>query len=143
MAAAGEAVATAAAGDVAFAADDVAGMEVVDVRADGDDLADKLMADHHGHRNGLLRPLVPVVDMNVGAADAGVAHADQHVVDAVLRFGNILQPQATLAAALRQCLHRSPLMAHAAELHSLTCGDRQALNAERAQLRCALLVNAG
>src|SRR5581483_3337381 len=105
MATAGETVAAAAAGDVAFAADDVAGMEVVDIGSNGDNLSDELVADHHGHWNGLLRPLVPVVDMNVGAADAGIAHADQHVVDAVLRLGNILQPQAALAAALCQCLH--------------------------------------
>src|SRR5690242_6877191 len=111
MTAAGEAVAAAPAGDVAFAADDVAGMEVVDVRADLDYLADELVPDHHRHRDRLLRPLIPVVDMNIGAADAGVAHADQYIVDAVFRNGNIFQPQAALAAALRQCLHGTPLAA--------------------------------
>src|ERR1700760_4367454 len=108
MAPSGEAVAAAPAGDVSLAAYDVAGMKVVHIRADFHNFADKLMADHHGHRNSLLRPLVPIVDMDIGAADAGVADTDEHVIDAELRFGNILQPQAALAAALLQCFHRSP-----------------------------------
>src|SRR5262249_8538197 len=69
VAASSEAVATASAGDVSLAADDVAGMEVVHVRANLDDLPDKLMSDHHRDRNRLLRPLIPVVDMDVGSAD--------------------------------------------------------------------------
>ena len=73
MPAAGKAVAAAAADHVAFAADDVAGEEVVDVGADRDDLADELVADRHRHRDGLLRPFVPVVDVDVGTADAGVS----------------------------------------------------------------------
>ncbi len=51
---AGEAVAAAAADDVALAADDVAGVKVVDVRADLDDLADELVADDHRHGDRLL-----------------------------------------------------------------------------------------
>ena len=43
---------------------------------------DELVADHHRHRDRLLRPGVPVVDMHVGAADPGAQHLDQHVVDA-------------------------------------------------------------
>ena len=71
MPAAGEAVAAAAADDVAFAADDFAGEKVVHVRADLDDLADELVADDHRHGDRLLRPGVPLVDVQVGAADAG------------------------------------------------------------------------
>ena len=86
VAAAGHAVAAAAADDVALAADDVAGVEVAHVRPDRDDLADELVADRHRHRDRLLRPGVPLVDVQVGAADAGAADADQDVVDAVLRL---------------------------------------------------------
>src|SRR6478672_9204988 len=74
----GEAVAAAAAHHVSFAAYDVAGKEVVDVRADGDDLAHKFVPNCHGNLDGGLRPLVPLVDMNVGSADARVAHANQN-----------------------------------------------------------------
>ena len=45
VAPAGQAVAAAAADDVALAADDVARREVLDVRADLDDLADELVPD--------------------------------------------------------------------------------------------------
>ena len=73
MAAAGQAVAAASADDVAFAADDVAGLKIGDVGADLDDFADEFVADDHRHGDGLLRPLVPLVDVQVGAADAGAS----------------------------------------------------------------------
>ena len=41
----------------------------------------------------LLRPVVPFVDVQIGAADAGAVDADQDVVDADLRFGNVFEPQ--------------------------------------------------
>ena len=76
--------------------------------------SDKLVADGHGHGDGLLRPFVPLVDMHIGAADAGVTHADQHVVDADRRLGNLFQPQSALRFALDQCLHeRIPLLQYA------------------------------
>src|SRR6201997_1823193 len=100
MAAAGEAVAAASANDMALAADDIARVEVVYVGTDLDDLADELMADGHGHGDGLLGPLVPLIDVNVGSADAGVPDADQDVVDADGRFCDVFKPQAAFRAAL-------------------------------------------
>ena len=73
-------------------------MEVLDVAADLDDAADELVADDQRHGHRLLRPGVPVVDMHVGAADAGAEHFDQHVVDARLRHGHFFQPEAFLGA---------------------------------------------
>jgi hypothetical protein len=106
MAPSGHAVAAAAADDVPLAADQVAGVEIADVVAHGDDLADELVADHERHGDGALRPLVPAVDVDVGAADAGPVHADQHVVDAVLRLGDVLEPEAGLGLALHERAHR-------------------------------------
>ena len=100
MAAASEAVAAAPADHVALAADDVTRLEVVDIRAHFDNLAHKLVADRHGDRNGGLRPLVPVVDMQVGPANARVAGPDQHIVHADRRLGNLLEPQTFLCLAL-------------------------------------------
>ena len=34
-----------------------------------------------------MRPVVPAVDVQIGAADAGAQHPDQHVVDADIRLG--------------------------------------------------------
>ena len=69
------------------------GWKSATLRTDRDDLAHKLVTHHHRHGNRLLGPGVPVVDVHVGAADAGAADLDQHVVDADLRFGDVLQPQ--------------------------------------------------
>src|SRR5579864_8794969 len=61
MPAPGETVSAAAAHHVPFAAHYIAWMKIVHVRAGLDDLADELMTDRHGYRNGSLRPLIPVV----------------------------------------------------------------------------------
>ena len=95
VAAAGQAIAAAAADHVPFAADDVAGVEILDVAADLDDLGRRTRGPTTiGTGIGLLGPGVPVVDVNVGAANAGPQDLDQHVVDADLRLGDVFQPQA-------------------------------------------------
>ena len=105
MAAAGEAVATASADDVAFAGDEVAGFEVVDVGADLGDFADEFVADDEGDGDGFLRPGVPVVDVEVGAADAGLEDADFDVVDAGFGFGDVLEPETFFGVRLDQGFH--------------------------------------
>jgi hypothetical protein len=96
----GKAVAATTADHVAFTADQVAGEEVRHIGAHLYDLADELVADGHGHGDGLLRPRVPLVDVDVGAANSGAQHADQHVVDTDLRNVDLLQPQSLFALAL-------------------------------------------
>ena len=92
VAPAGEAVAAPAADHMALAADEVARMEVADVRSHLHDLAHELVADHHGHGNRPLRPIVPVVDVQVRAAYPGAVDAHHHVVDADFRPIDFLQP---------------------------------------------------
>src|SRR5580692_5137929 len=98
-------IAAPAADYVTLAADDIAGEEIVDIRAHFDDFAYELVPDRHGHRDGALRPLIPFVDMHVGAADAGAQHLDQYVADADLRRLDFFQPQPRFAPALHQCFH--------------------------------------
>ena len=43
---------------------------------------------------GLLRPFIPFVNMQVGAADGGLLHADQHVVVADAGRLDVLHPDA-------------------------------------------------
>ena len=63
MATAGQTVAAPSADDMTFAADEFACMKISDVGPGRDDLSHELMADRHGHRNGGLRPVVPLIDM--------------------------------------------------------------------------------
>src|SRR5947209_2307010 len=80
--AAGQAVPAVSADDVPLAADDLAGLKVLDVGADLDNAADEFVADDERHGDGLLGPGVPFIDVLVGAADAGLEYLDEHVVNA-------------------------------------------------------------
>ena len=84
------AVAAAPADEVALAADQRPHLEIAHVRADLDDLADELMADHESDRHCPRRPCVPGVDVHIGAADPRPQHPDQHVVDPDLRLRQLL-----------------------------------------------------
>jgi hypothetical protein len=110
LATARHAVPTAPADDVALAPDDIARPEVAHVRADLRDLADELVADHERHRDRPLRPAVPAMDVDVGAAHPGLAHADLDVVDPDLRLGHVLQPEPRLGPALHERLHRGGIL---------------------------------
>ncbi len=105
MAPARPAVAALAADDMAFAGDPLADMILGDGRTDLGDLAAEFMTDDHRHRNGLLRPLVPVPDMHVGAADGRFLHADQNVVRPDFRHRYILHPETDFRLRLDQRLH--------------------------------------
>ena len=83
---AGVAVAAAAAGDVALAADPLADMEPGNARAQSGHLAHVLVADDHGGLDMLLGPGVPVINMYVRTADSGFVDLDQHLSRA--RLGN-------------------------------------------------------
>ena len=88
--AAGQAVAADPADDVALAVDQVALLEALDGGAHLLDDADELVADHHGRLDRLLGPVVPVVDVDVGAADGGLLDPDQ---DVVRRPGRAREPR--------------------------------------------------
>jgi len=89
---AGKTVSTAAANHMAFAADDLAGMKVHDVGTNFHDLAHKLVPDDHRNGNRLPRPIVPLVNMDVCAADSRAVDLDQNVVDSNGRFRHVFEP---------------------------------------------------
>ncbi len=99
------AVAAMAADDVAFARDALADLVFRHRRAEIGHRSDEFMAGHHRHRNGLLRPLVPVVDMHVGAADRRLLDLDQHIVRADLRHRHLFHPDARFGLGLHQRPH--------------------------------------
>src|SRR5580692_7559760 len=85
-----QAVATTSADDVPFTTHDVPRIEVVDIGSNLDNLPNEFMSYGHRHLNCLLCPVVPLIDMHVRAADSGVMHAHEHVIDADYRVGNFL-----------------------------------------------------
>ena len=105
MSLAGHAMPAAAADDVAFSRNKFARIEVVDVRADLDNFTDELMSDRHRYRNGLTRPVVPLIDVNVGPTDPCAQDANTDIVDSNCGFGNVLQPKAGLGVRFNKCLH--------------------------------------
>jgi hypothetical protein len=94
------AVAAAAAHHMAFARDQLAGMKIDDVGAYRHDLADEFMADRHRDGDGLARPLIPIINMNIRAANSGAVDPNQNVVNAYRRLGDVLDPQSGLGFGL-------------------------------------------
>src|SRR5262249_48924939 len=99
------AVAAVTAGDMPFTGDAIANRETAHFAADFDDLADILVAHGHRHRDGLLRPGIPFVDMHVGAADRGLRDLDQYIVRADLRLRNVRHPDPGRGFFLDECFH--------------------------------------
>ena len=106
MAPPGEAVATAAADDMALGADDLAYLEPGNIGPDLDDPACEFVTHGHRRRNRGLSPLVPVVDVDVGAADPRGEDFDQDVVGPDRRHGHVVESQAGLIGVLDQSPHR-------------------------------------
>src|SRR3546814_2585179 len=73
--------------------------------SDLDDAADEFMADHQPGLDRALAPLVPQVDVRVGAADRRLLELDQDLVRARLRHRDLLHPDALGRFALDQRLH--------------------------------------
>jgi hypothetical protein len=94
---------------VTLAADNLAGEEVGDVRADLHDLAHELMADNHGNRDRAGRPVVPVEDVEIGAADRGLSDPYQHIVDADGGDRHVLEPQPGFSVLLDESFQRGLL----------------------------------
>ncbi len=105
MASSRQAVAAMATDDMPFAADDIAGMKVLYVGSDLDDFSDELMANDHRHGNRPAGPCVPVIDMHVGAADAGAEDLDQHIADSDRRDRHLIEPEAFLILQFHQRGH--------------------------------------
>jgi hypothetical protein len=85
---------------VALAAHNVARIEIAYVRPDGDNLTHEFMPNGHGDRNRLLRPIVPLENMHIGPANAGVSHSYQYIVDADSWLCDFFQPKPRLLFAL-------------------------------------------
>jgi len=103
--ASGQAVPAAPAHDVTLGANDISFMKIGHVGPGVDNLADELVADHHGDRNGALRPFVPVINVQIGTADTRSEHADQYIIDSDNGLRDIFEPEPRLSATLYKCFH--------------------------------------
>ena len=96
MTAAREAVAAAPADNVTFRADDLSRVKIIHVRAGSHHFTDKFMPHNHRHRDRLLRPRIPFIDMQVRSADSCLVDFDENIIDANFRLRDILEPQSPL-----------------------------------------------
>src|SRR5262249_1646542 len=94
-----------AADDMALAAHNVSGLEIRDVTADFDNLADELVANDEAIGNFASGPRVPFVDVQIGPADSGRLNSNQYIVDADLRLRDILNPEAGSVLTFDKRLH--------------------------------------
>jgi hypothetical protein len=69
-----------AARNVPFPGNPVTHCEAAHFLPDLNDLTHVFVTDVHRNGNGLLRPLIPFPDVNIGAANGGLSDADHHVV---------------------------------------------------------------
>jgi len=66
---AGQTIPAMPASDVTFPNDEIALRKPAHICSHRRDLPDEFVADGHRHGNGLLRPIIPVVNVNISAAD--------------------------------------------------------------------------
>src|SRR5690349_624198 len=86
MAATSQAIPAMSTGDVSFNGHQIPFAPTFDVVAELVDDTHEFMSNRHRDRNRLLRPLVPVINMDVGSADGCFQHPNQHIV--IANLGN-------------------------------------------------------
>jgi len=102
----GKTIAAMSTSDVTFADNKIARRKAFHVIADKIDHADKFMADRHRHRNRFLRPWVPIIDVDVCAADGCLHDANEHIVTVNFGNGNFFEPKPWLGPAFHDRLYR-------------------------------------
>jgi hypothetical protein len=69
----------------------VASLDVGNELADFDDVTSKFMADHEWRFATTSRPVIPLVDVHIRAADTRTTHTNQHFVVSNGRNGNVAE----------------------------------------------------
>src|ERR671910_35332 len=83
-------------------------LHVVHLGADGFHGSRDLVAERHRHAgHAALCPLVPIEDVEIGAADRGGVHADLHLALARIRDRHVLELGARTRCGLAQGTHRA------------------------------------
>ena len=103
---AGQTIPAMAAGDVTFTDDEIARSEPLDMVADGIDHPDKLMPDRHRNGDRLLCPRIPIVNVDIGAADGRFHNPNPDIIAAYFGHRDILQPKPSLRLCFHDGFHR-------------------------------------
>ncbi len=91
--------------DVAFGGYALANAVTGDARPKPDDASHEFVANHQARLNGALAPLVPQINVQVGAADRGFFQLDQDLVRPGNRYRHLFHPDAFAGFALDQRFH--------------------------------------
>ena len=99
------AVAAMSANDMTLAAYKVAHLEYRAFTLDFYDFAHELMTDNHRSLYGVLRPLVPFVNVNVRAANSGFVNFNECLT--LFDYGDfrLLKPKSFFSMSLYECVH--------------------------------------
>lgn len=77
------AVTATTANNVPFTAHDIACCKVTYIRTHFNNFTHEFVADNHRHGHGLLRPGIPIIDMDICATDTRFMYANQNVIDSI------------------------------------------------------------
>src|SRR5689334_5633785 len=106
MAPTGQTIPAMAARDVTFTDHQVARPEPFYLIADRIDNSDELVADRHRHRYRFLSPRVPIVNVDISAADRRFHNANPDIIAAHFGHRDFLQPKPRLRLGFYHCFHR-------------------------------------
>src|SRR5262245_24098159 len=120
-----ETVAAMPADNVPFAGNEVARRKTLNPFADALHDTNKFMPDDHWYRDRLLRPGIPVINVNVGPADRSFFNPNEYVIVAYRRHRDFFQPKTWLRFAFDQRLHRL--------LHGLRLGESRIQESRKVQ----------
>jgi hypothetical protein len=109
MASSGTTVAAHAAGNMSFGGNPVSNTEALYLNATLDDLTTEFVPDGHWYRDRFTCPVIPLIDMDVGAAYRSSFDPDQDIVVSDRRLVDILEPDTTLGFRFNECTHFSVL----------------------------------
>jgi hypothetical protein len=99
------AVTTKPAGDMSLARDTVTDFKPFYEAPYFRDFSDEFVSDHHRYRYVCLRPIIPFVNVDIGAADGCLSKFYEHVIGSVIGLGYILHPNPYFRLGLDERLH--------------------------------------
>ena len=77
-----------------FTRNTVTNLEATDFLTDADHFTYVFVADNHWNRNGFLRPLIPIIDVNISTADCRFLDSDKQIVMTQLWLIHFCHPDA-------------------------------------------------